>query len=135
MKTLCLSVFLLFSLNSIGQCNQIQLPSPVSNLVVTENRPHTDPHLNWPTVAVACEYVINAKIVTKRGNEYSEQQASGYPFIVPNNPNYTQQDIWDTRALQLADLYKGIVTLKYEIYSRNNIGNSSVTNGRYIKIN
>jgi hypothetical protein len=134
MKTLCLSVFLLFSLNSIGQCTQTQLPNAPSNLVVTENRPHTDPHLNWETIPTACDYVVNAKIVEKRGNGYTEQQAAGYPIIIVNNLNYTQQEFYDTWALQLANSYKGITTLKYEIYSRNNMGNSNTISGGYIKI-
>lgn len=135
MKTICTILLLLISLSSNAQCVFNQLPNPPSNLVLTENRPHTDPYLNWPTVYEACDYVINAKVVTKRGNVFTEQQAAGYPFIVINNANYTQQGLFDTRALQLTNFYNGAITIKYEIYSRNNIGNSSSISSRYVKIN
>lgn len=135
MKTICTSLLILFSLNSIAQCNQTQLPNAPSSFAVTENRPHTDLYLNWETIPEACDYVINAKVVTKRGNTYTEQQAVGYPFTAGNNLNFSQQGLFDKRALELTNLYNGAITLKYEIYSRNNIGNSSIVNSQYIKIN
>ena len=135
MKTICTLLLTLFTLDTIAQCNQTQLPNAPSNFAVTENPPHTDPYLNWGTIPEACEYIINAKVVTKRGNTYTEQQAMGYPFTVGNNLNFSQQGLFDKKALELTNLYNGDITLKYEIYSKNNIGNSSIVNSRYIKIN
>ncbi len=117
-----------------SQCTSTQAPTSLTNLVVTINRPHTDPHLNWYSVQNACEYVINAKIVEKSGNSYTERQASGYPFILPHNPRTSSQDCWDRIALQLSRNFKGGITLKYEVSSRNNIGTSSPIMSQYVRI-